>query len=320
MGTDLPDIVRQFAVLLIVPLRAPFDPGTLLHWPFLLSALILAILVYGRRHRLRRFLASYFSLKVWWHRSARADYLYYLVNGAFFPVLFAPLLAVSSLTATMIVEASAIPIGLDSERAGWEVIALYSVLVFVAYDFGRYVGHWVQHKINFLWEFHKVHHSAEVLTPLTSFRLHPVDLLLMSAVPGIFTGVVAGVATLLAGGFLSAWQILGMHGGIAAYHLISNLRHTHVWFSYGPVLSKFLVSPAQHQIHHSAAEKHFHKNIGWAFAIWDRMFGTLYVPETEEKIVYGLGDGTEGDYHGVIRMYFLPVVRAFAGCMARKPE
>jgi len=106
-----------------------------------------------------------------------------------------------------------------------------------------------------------------------------------------------------------------MHGGIAAYHLISNLRHTHVWVSFGPVWSRYFISPAQHQIHHSADEKHFHTNIGWAFAIWDRLFGTLYVPEGKEEITYGLGDGTDADYHGVIRMYFLPVVRAGQSCV-----
>jgi len=29
--------------------------------------------------------------------------------------------------------------------------------------------------VPFLWEFHKVHHSANVLTPITAFRVHPVD-------------------------------------------------------------------------------------------------------------------------------------------------
>jgi sterol desaturase/sphingolipid hydroxylase (fatty acid hydroxylase superfamily) len=83
------------------------------------------------------------------------------------------------------------------------------------------------------------------------------------------------------------------------------------------VLSRWFISPAQHQVHHSIDKKHFHRNMGWALAVWDRLSGTLYIPETEEKIVYGLGDGSEGDYHGVVRMYFLPVVRAITWCVAR---
>ncbi|MBT3703445.1 MAG: sterol desaturase family protein [Alphaproteobacteria bacterium] len=310
---NLPVILKQLMALLLVPLRAPLDQGTLLHWPFLLSALTIALLATRFAPGALHFLKVYFSRAVWWHPSARADYLYYLINGAFFPVIFAPLLAVSAIVSSATVDMFNAPSG--SGEAHWIIVTAFSLAVFVAYDFGRYIGHWVQHKNAVLWEFHKVHHSAEVLTPLTSFRLHPVDLLLMSAVPGFFTGLVGGSAIIATGGAITPWQVLGMHGGIAAYHLISNLRHTHVWVSFGPVWSRYFISPAQHQIHHSADEKHFHTNIGWAFAIWDRLFGTLYVPEGKEEITYGLGDGTDADYHGVIRMYFLPVVRAGQSCV-----
>ena len=39
----------------------------------------------------------------------------------------------------------------------------YTVLFFIAYDFGRFVAHSLLHDIPCLWQFHKVHHSAEVL-------------------------------------------------------------------------------------------------------------------------------------------------------------
>ena len=314
---ELPQGAQAVLHALVVPLRAIVDPGTLLHWPFLLSALLITLTVYRVRGRVQSFFGQYFSRKVWWHASARADYLYYLINGAFFPILFAPLLAVSSAVSGLIAEG--IQVSAHPHQTATPVwgMALYFVATFIAYDFGRYVGHWVQHKNPVLWEFHKVHHSAEVLTPLTSFRLHPVDLLLMSVVPGIMTGIVGGIAIVLTGGAVTAWQILGMHGGIAVYHLISNLRHTHAWISFGPVVSQYLISPAQHQIHHSAESKHFHKNIGWAFAVWDRWFGTLYVPKEEENFDYGLGDGSDSDYHGVVRMYFLPFVRALTWCVAQ---
>ncbi|MBT5158582.1 MAG: sterol desaturase family protein [Alphaproteobacteria bacterium] len=187
---NLPVILKQLMALLLVPLRAPLDQGTLLHWPFLLSALTIALLATRFAPGALHFLKVYFSRAVWWHPSARADYLYYLINGAFFPVIFAPLLAVSAIVSSATVDMFNAPSG--SGEAHWIIVTAFSLAVFVAYDFGRYIGHWVQHKNAVLWEFHKVHHSAEVLTPLTSFRLHPVDLLLMSAVPGFFTGLVGG--------------------------------------------------------------------------------------------------------------------------------
>ena len=42
-----------------------------------------------------------------------------------------------------------------------------------------------------------------------------------------------------------------------------------------------LVSPAAHRIHHSAASKHFDRNMGNTFIVWDRLFGTYHPPEHE---------------------------------------
>ncbi|HMQ57251.1 MAG TPA: sterol desaturase family protein, partial [Rhizobiaceae bacterium] len=70
----------------------------------------------------------------------------------------------------------------------------------------------------------------------------------------------------------------------------SNFRHTHIWISYGPVLERILISPAQHQIHHSLEVEHHNKNYGEVFAIWDWMFGTLYVPQGRTELRFGLAD------------------------------
>ena len=44
------------------------------------------------------------------------------------------------------------------------------------------------HKIPALWEFHKVHHSAEVMTPLTELRQHPVEIIVVVNLIGLATG------------------------------------------------------------------------------------------------------------------------------------
>jgi len=317
---NLPGWADRLIEAILATLRAPLDQGTLLHWPFLACALVIAGLVFvvrrravGERPSIAGFVGKYFTAQVWWHSSARADYRYYFVNGALFPIVFAPFFAASALTAQVVGIWSGAPVegAVAAGEPGWAAIAVMSVLIFIAYDFGHYVGHWVQHTNSWLWEFHKIHHSAQVLTPITSFRLHPVDLLLMSVPPGICTGIVLGLSQAVTGGAIGGYTILGMSAGTALYHAVSNLRHSHVWVSYGPAVEHWLVSPAQHQIHHSVEEKHFHKNMGRAFAVWDRLFGTLYVPDGEEDIVYGLGDGTEPDYHGVGRMYALPFVRIY---------
>jgi len=85
-----------------------------------------------------------------------------------------------------------------------------------------------------------------------------------------------------------------------------------VWLSYGLSWGRWLISPAHHQLHHSCEERHFGRNRGFALALWDRLYGTLYVPGTRpETFRLGLGDGSDARYHHVGRMYFLPFVSGF---------
>ena len=70
----------------------------------------------------------------------------------------------------------------------------------------------------------------------------------------------------------------------------SNLRHSHISISYGKIVEKILISPAQHQIHHSVEKKHHDKNFGVTFAIWDYFFNTLVYSQSNQKIKYGLSD------------------------------
>ena len=44
-------------------------------------------------------------------------------------------------------------------------LVAFGVVGLVLADTGHYLSHYVQHKVPFLWEFHRVHHAAEVLTP-----------------------------------------------------------------------------------------------------------------------------------------------------------
>ena len=66
------------------------------------------------------------------------------------------------------------------------------------------------------------------------------------------------------------------------------VQHSHMWIAFRGVLGRIFVSPAHHQVHHSANPKHFNKNFGSCLALWDWMFGTLYAPEkTREPLTFG---------------------------------
>lgn len=176
---------------------------------------------------------------------------------------------------------------------GWRLLACFALVV-LAHDFGGYWLHRMSHEAPALWPFHKVHHSAEALTPLTVARVHPVYGLVTSFFIPITVGPVLGVIYALFGE-QDALAITAVNGVYLVFNLAgSNLRHSHLWLSYGPVLSRILISPAMHQIHHSADPKHYDRNFGEIFALWDWMFGTIYVPVTRETLAFGLGRDAAG--------------------------
>lgn len=189
--------------------------------------------------------------------------------------------------------------------------ATFTLSYFIVLDFCVFLPHFLQHKIKFLWEFHKVHHSATTLNPLTVLRNHPIDTILNKFFLGLFIGGLYG--------FYS--QTISGHGQyrIGDYNFILflfflfgfPLRHSHIWICYGRFFSHFFISPAMHQIHHSVAPEHRNKNLGYCLAIWDKIFGTLYVPQKKEKLKLGLSDGSTHEYQSILKLYFLPFFKIF---------
>jgi sterol desaturase/sphingolipid hydroxylase (fatty acid hydroxylase superfamily) len=184
-------------------------------------------------------------------------------------------------------------------------------------DLALYIGHYLQHKVPVLWEFHKVHHSAEVLTPITAFRVHPVDDLLTLSLTALFTGIVQGLFHAVVGTGIADIQVLGVNVLLFAWYIFGfHLRHSHVWLAYPAWLSHVLVSPAQHQIHHSSAPRHFDRNMGFIFAFWDALAGTLYVPKAREELNYGLYGEEPGQFGSVAALY----IRPFQNLWTKRPR
>jgi sterol desaturase/sphingolipid hydroxylase (fatty acid hydroxylase superfamily) len=287
--------LEKFSISVLSSLLAPISEKSILYWPYLAASIAVAVLAYALARNRRRatflngFRKAYFTKAIWWHASAQADYRYYFVNTLLYPMIVGPLVVTAAWSAGPTSEALSLILGPHPAAAAptlWLTV--------------------LQHRFEWLWQFHKVHHSAEVLTPITSFRLHPVDLFLMHSFPGLLTGLVQGVFDYASGGAIGYLSFFGLHAGIALYNLVGNLRHSHVWVSYGP-LNKWLICPAMHQIHHSALPRHFGCNVGYALTIWDRLLGTHYAPESYEEFPMGLGEGNDHEYHGIWAMYWRPV-------------
>lgn len=192
---------------------------------------------------------------------------------------------------------------------GWRSHLFYSVLIFLAADLGFFISHLTLHKVPFFWEFHKVHHSAQVLTPITVERLHPVDLVLTGFCISVLTGLVAGTLDYVVP-LAVEYRIANFGAIFFVYSLTANFRHSHIWLSYGWHLSHVLSSPAQHQIHHSSDPAHFDKNMGLVLSVWDWLCGTLYVPKQQENLTFGIDGKEDEQYQNLFKLYFLPVAKA----------
>ena len=163
------------------------DPHNRTYWLYTLLTLPLAIVVLwwtravetgGRRLDLRHALSTLFARAVWLHPSAITDYWCYVINAILATILKATGLLSGVLTsfflyAGLLQITGGDPLSLSPVPS---LLVIYTLFSLLWIDLGKYVGHRLQHRIPLLWEFHKVHHSAQVLTIMTQFRVHPFDL------------------------------------------------------------------------------------------------------------------------------------------------
>lgn len=248
---------------------------------------LIAALVYLIRKEDGSFLAFLFPKHIFTHKSNLIDLSLFAMNRVIgFFGLFARFAAGP---AVAIWVADRFPYSLV-DGASLSPLAI-ALLVYIIADCTLYFIHRGFHRVKTIWPLHAVHHSAKVMTPLTTYRQHPAAVFISASLNSIIFGVLFGV---IAGAFspdLTMAQIAGANAFVVLANMtFTNFQHSHIWISFGPMLERIFISPAQHQIHHSTARRHFDKNFGQTFALWDWMFGTLYVINGRENINFGLED------------------------------
>lgn len=306
---------------LITALTAPatslFSLGEQFNIYTLLGAGVTAFLWYvlrrrgSARRRVRAFFHPALWRRVWGHRSSVLDLKLFFastcLNATSISGGFAISYASSAATVWLLGHVMA-PAPLAAQ-AGPATAVTLAILYWIVFDLGYWFAHWLMHRIPVLWEFHKVHHSAEVLTPLTEFRQHPVELFLFPLCTGTVIGILYGAAEHVIGvdRQLSLFWINVLLLGYSMTLL--HLRHSQVWMPVTGFLGYVIQSPAHHQIHHSTDPKHFNKNLGFGLSIWDAAFRTLYIPARREALEFGLGEESR-EHNGIIAAYWLPCVKA----------
>jgi sterol desaturase/sphingolipid hydroxylase (fatty acid hydroxylase superfamily) len=130
-------------------------------------------------------------------------------------------------------------------------------------DFGSYWRHRLEHT-RLLWPTHAIHHSDDEMSWLTLSRFHPLNRVTTSAVDITFLAVL---------GFPD-WALVANE---IIRHYYGEFIHCDLPWTYG-MFKTVLVSPAMHRWHHARDVEGSGSNFATVFAVFDRAFGTFYVP------------------------------------------
>ncbi|MGE3774853.1 MAG: sterol desaturase family protein [Gammaproteobacteria bacterium] len=292
------------------------DGGNRFYWLYLLSFVLLGLWLWHRHYRhsgggWRAALGFVLPKDMYTHPSALLDYKLLLANRILGPsgLLARLVLGSASIAAVAtLVQQGLVHAAGPGLRAEWTpgMLIAFTIVFALVSDFSTWAIHAASHRFPLLWEFHKVHHSAEVLTPFTVYRKHPVYNVLSRALDLALVGPFMGVIAWLFADAPVAVTLFGANFVFSVFHVLgANLRHSHIWWSFGPVLGRIFISPAQHQIHHSKDPRHYNRNYGELFALWDWLFGTLYLPGREpERLEFGL-TGEDANIHPTLLAAYL---------------
>ncbi|MDA9101478.1 sterol desaturase family protein [bacterium] len=175
------------------------------------------------------------------------------------------------------------------------------IILFTVMDLSVYALHRFQHSNIYTWQFHKTHHSQEVITSLTTFRKTILDRLfelIILTIPAFILSVDYSYPIYIV--VFTTFHQLFIH---------SNTGHK---LGY---IGNFIVSPAFHEIHHSVALSHRDSNFGGVLTVWDKLFNTYVEPTNNLK--FGIDD--EKIPENYFYQIFVPLI-GFYKILFKKPK
>jgi sterol desaturase/sphingolipid hydroxylase (fatty acid hydroxylase superfamily) len=172
------------------------------------------------------------------------------------------------------------------------------VVAFLFLDLTFYYWHILNHRIPWLWRFHNVHHIDPDLDVSTGFRFHFGEVLL-STLFRVVQVVLIGVPFVA----FAAYELV-FQAGTLFHH--SNLRLPIVFERW---LSKLIVTPRMHGIHHSQVRNETNSNFGVVFPWWDGLHRTIGLNIPQSQIEIGIPGYSTADDNRLGRAFVLPFVK-----------
>ncbi len=137
------------------------------------------------------------------------------------------------------------------------------LLDIVLLDLAIYGWHVANHRVALLWRFHRVHHEDEFLDVTSALRFHVGEVLLSACARAVLI-ILLGLP--LASVLVFETLLLAAAG---FHHSNLKLPARLEW-----LLSRLLITPSIHWVHHHAVRAHTDSNYGTLFSFWDRLFRT----------------------------------------------
>jgi sterol desaturase/sphingolipid hydroxylase (fatty acid hydroxylase superfamily) len=185
-------------------------------------------------------------------------------------ILILPLLPVSFITAA--IEAEKAGVGLLNNPAINLPIAVTVTLTLLVRGFISFLTHYLNHRIPFLWRFHRVHHMDVELDVSSTVRFHPVEMPL-SLVIGLPIIIAAGLNPWV----LVLYELFDISCVLFSHSNVKIPNRINVYLRY------LIVTPDLHKVHHSCIELETNSNYSAVFPIWDIVFGTFRT-QTREPV------------------------------------
>ena len=171
------------------------DPKKRVFLGYLLSAFLISfmLLTIIKKEKVKQSIKKIFDKKIFMSKSSKADYLLFLLNIVI--LMFLSPLLISQLAIAHIVfeylhsQTILMPLDIETNYI-WMIPIFFTLCYFILDDFTKYITHALMHKVPLLWEIHKTHHSARTLTPLTIFRTHPIEGVIIEIRRALTQGIV----------------------------------------------------------------------------------------------------------------------------------
>ncbi len=151
------------------------------------------------------------------------------------------------------------------------------LMTFLLLDIWRYWEHRLFHRVPLLWRLHLVHHSDTQIDATTSERHHPIEVLLSTAVMMTLIGTLGLPA-----------QAIGLYLLTATVIALCSHANLRLLPALDGWLSRLIVTPRVHAVHHSELQAQTDSNYGSVLTIWDRLFGSYVDPERAKTRHFGL--------------------------------